>query len=87
MYGTYSIVVSTTFVLAFVSNELLPKRIVFIKTDSERSRKLVLIFYDGAQESTSLKKNTWNNEEDSTQLIQYQNHNYRTCLKNLENYI
>ena len=58
MDRAYSIVVSRTFVLAFVSNylELLPKRIVFIKTDSERSRRLVLIFYDGAQESTSFNK-------------------------------
>ena len=55
MDRTYSIVVSRTFVLAFVSNELLPKRIVFIKTDSERSR-LVLIFYQSAQESTSFNK-------------------------------
>ena len=56
MDRTYSIVVSRTFVLAFVSNELLPKRIVFIKTDSERSRRMVLIFYDGAQDSTSFNK-------------------------------
>ena len=56
MDRTYSIVVSRTFVLAFVSNELLPKRIVFIKTDSERSRRLVSIFYDGAQENTSFNK-------------------------------
>ena len=52
MDRTYSIVVSRTFVLAFVSNELLPKRRVFIKTGSDRSRRLLLIFYDGAQEST-----------------------------------
>ena len=56
MDRAYSIVVSRTFVLAFVSNELLPKRIVFIKTDSERSRRLVLIFYDGAQEITPFNK-------------------------------
>ena len=56
MDKTYSIAVSRTFVLAFVSNELLPKRIVFIKTDSERSRRLVLIFCDGAQESTFFNK-------------------------------
>ena len=56
MDRAYSIVVSRTFVLAFVSNELLPKRIVFIKTDSERSRRLVLIIYDGAQESTPFNK-------------------------------
>ena len=56
MDRTYPIVVSKTFVLAFVSNELLPKRIVFIKTDSERSRRMVLIFYDGAQDSTSFNK-------------------------------
>ena len=56
MDRTYSIVVSRTFVLAFVSNELLPKRIVFIKTGSERSRRLVSIFYKGAQESTSFNK-------------------------------
>ena len=32
-------------------------------------------------------KNTWNSEEDGTQLIQYPNHIYRTVLKNLQNYI
>ena len=56
MDRAYSIVVSRTFVLAFVSNELLPKRIVFIKTGSERSRRMVLIFYDGAQDSSSFNK-------------------------------
>ena len=33
-----------TFVLASVSNELLPKRRVLIKTDSERSRRLLPMF-------------------------------------------
>ena len=56
MDRTYPIVVSRTFALAFASNELLPKRIVFIKTGSERSRRMVLIFYDGAQDSTSFNK-------------------------------
>ena len=29
----------------------------------------------------------WDSEEESAQLIQYPNHNYRTGLKNLENYV
>ena len=41
---TYSIFVSRTFVLAFVSNELLSKRSVFIKTGSDKSRRLLSIF-------------------------------------------
>ena len=56
MDRTYSIAVSRTFVLAFVSNELLPKRIIFIKTGSERSSRLLSIFYKGTQESTSFNK-------------------------------
>ena len=32
------------FVLAFVSNELLPKRRVFIKTGSQRSRTMLSMF-------------------------------------------
>ena len=40
----YSIVALRTFVLAFVSNELLPKRRVFIKTGSQRSRRSLSIF-------------------------------------------
>ena len=56
MDRTYSMAVSRTFVLAFASNELLPKRIVFIKTGSERSRRLLSIFYKGSQESTFFNK-------------------------------
>ena len=56
MNRTYSRAVSRTFVLAFVSNELLPKRIVFIKRCSERSRRFLPIFYKGARESTSFNK-------------------------------
>ena len=41
----YSIVAFRTFVLAFVSNELLPKIIVFIKTGSQRSRRLLSMFF------------------------------------------
>ena len=63
----YSIVALRTFVLAFVSNELLPKRRVFIKTGSQRSKRFC--------------------EEDRAQLIQCPNHNYRTDLENLENYV
>ena len=33
-----------TFVLVFVSNELLPKRRVLIKTGSQRSRRLLSVF-------------------------------------------
>ena len=33
-----------TFVLASVSNELLPKRRILIKTGSQRSRRLLLVF-------------------------------------------
>ena len=44
IYRTYSIVALRAFVLAFLSIELMPKRIVFIKTDSEKSRRLLLIF-------------------------------------------
>ena len=40
----YSIVALRTFVLAYVSNELLPKRSVLIKTGSQRSRKLLSMF-------------------------------------------
>ena len=40
----YLIVALKTFVLAFVSNELLPKRRVFIKTSSERPKTLLSIF-------------------------------------------
>ena len=29
----------------------------------------------------------WDSEEDSAQLIQYPNQNYRTGLRNLENYV
>ena len=29
----------------------------------------------------------WDSEEESAQLIKYPNHNYRTGLKNLENYV
>ena len=42
---TYSIVALRTFVLAFVSNELLPKRRVLIKTGSQRCRKLLSMFF------------------------------------------
>ena len=41
---TYSIVALRTFVLAFASNELLPKRRIFIKTGLQRSRRLLSIF-------------------------------------------
>ena len=41
---THSILALRTFVSAFVSNELLPKTRVFIKTGSERSRRLLSIF-------------------------------------------
>ena len=44
MERTYSIVALRTFVLGFASNELLPKRRVFIKTGSERLRRLFSIF-------------------------------------------
>ena len=40
----YSIVALRTFVLASVSNELLPKRRVLIKTGSQRSRRLLSMF-------------------------------------------
>ena len=40
----YSIVALRTFVLASVSNELLPKRRVLIKTGSQRSRRLLSVF-------------------------------------------
>ena len=42
---TYSIVVLRTFLLAFLSNKLLPKRRVFIKTGAEKSRRLLSIFF------------------------------------------
>ena len=41
---TYLVVALRTLVLAFVSNELLPKGRVFIKTGSERPRRLLSIF-------------------------------------------
>ena len=40
----YSIVALRTFVLASVSNELLPKRRVLIKTGSQRSKRLLSVF-------------------------------------------
>ena len=40
----YSIVALRTFVLASVSNELLSKRRVLIKTGSQRSRRLLSMF-------------------------------------------
>ena len=40
----YSIAALRTFVLASVSNELLPKRRVLIKTGSQRSRRLLSMF-------------------------------------------
>ena len=40
----YEIVALRTFVLVSVSNELLPKRRVFIKTGSQRSRRLLSMF-------------------------------------------
>ena len=40
----YSIVAYRTFVLASASNEFLPKRRAFIKTGSQRSRRLLSIF-------------------------------------------
>ena len=40
----YSIVALRTFVLAFVSNELLPKRRVLIKTGSQRCIRLLSMF-------------------------------------------
>ena len=42
--GIYSIVALKTFVLASVSNELLPKRRVLIKTGSQRSTRLLSVF-------------------------------------------
>ena len=42
---TYSIVALRTFVLAFVSNELLPKRRVLIKTGSQKCRRLLSMFF------------------------------------------
>ena len=41
----YSIVALRTFVLAFVSDELLPKRRVLIKTGSQGRRKLLSMFF------------------------------------------
>ena len=41
----YSIVALRTFVLAFVSNEFLPKSRVLIKTGSQRCRILLLMFF------------------------------------------
>ena len=41
---TYAIVALKIFVLAFVSNELLPKRRVFMKIVSDGSRRLLSIF-------------------------------------------
>ena len=40
----YEIVALRTFVLVSVSNELLPKSRLLIKTGSQRSRKLLLMF-------------------------------------------
>ena len=40
----YSIAAFRTFVLVFVSNELLPKRRVLIKTGSQRSTRLLSVF-------------------------------------------
>ena len=42
---TYSIVVLRTFLLAFLSNKLLPKRRVFMKIVSDGSRRLLSIFF------------------------------------------
>ena len=41
----YSVVALRTFVLAFVSNELLPKRRVLVKTGSQRCRRLLSMFF------------------------------------------
>ena len=75
-----------TFVLVFVSHELLPKRRVFIKTGSQRYMRLLSIF-SMVLRRVRLSVIYMDSEEDSAQLIQYPNHNYRTGLKNLENYV
>ena len=49
----HSVVALRTFVLAFVLNELLPKRRVLIKTGSQKCRRLLSMFFYGAQESMS----------------------------------
>ena len=82
----YSRVALGTFVLASVSNELLPKRRVLIITGLQRCRRLLSMF------STVLRRvclsviymGQWG---ESAQLIQYLSHNYRMGLKNLENYV
>ena len=74
-----------TFVLASLSNELLPKS-VLIKTGSQRSRRLLLMF-SIVLRRVRLSIIEWDSKEESAQLIQYPNHNYRTGLENLENYV
>ena len=83
---TYSIVALRTFVLALVSNELLPKRRVFIKTGSQRSRRLLLIF-PMVLRNTSFSNICWTVKKIFAKFIQDPNYNYRTGLKNLENYV
>ena len=51
-FKSSSIVALRTFVSAFASNELLPKRRFFIKAGSPRSREIVINIFYGAQEST-----------------------------------
>ena len=67
--------------------KLLPKRRVFIKTGLQRSRRLLSIFSIKLRRVRLSVKYTWESEEESEQLIQYPNHDYRTGLKNLENYV
>ena len=69
-----------------MSNELQSKSSVFIKIVSERYSRLLSIF-SMILTRVSLSVIYEGGKEDSAQLIQYLNHNYRTGLKNLENYV
>ena len=81
----YSMVALRTFVLASVSNELLPKRRVLIKTGSQRSRRLLSIF------SVVLRRvrfsviylGQWRRK---CAVDSISNHNYRMSLNNLKSY-
>ena len=70
-----------TFVLAFVSNEILPKRRVLIKTGSQRCRRLLAMFFMVLRRVclSVIYMGEWRRKC----AVQYPNHNYRMGFKSL----
>ena len=82
----YSIVALRTFVLVSVSNDLLLKRRVLIKTGSQRSRRLLPMFTRVLRRvrPSIIYVGQWKRKCIVDSIFK---HNYRTGLKNLENYV